>query len=75
MLRVSRTLAERALALTYMEANALEEVLREQRLGAVAATALLRKVLEEVNLAVFAFDENETLGLLNRAGEALLGKL
>ena len=63
-----------ALAITYLEANALEEVLREQRLGAVEATALLRKVLEEVDLAVFAFDEDETLRLLNRAGEALLGQ-
>ena len=63
-----------ALALTYIEANALEEVLREQRLGAVEATALLRKVLEEVDLAVFAFDDSETLRLLNRAGEALLGQ-
>ena len=62
------------LAVTYLEANALEEVLREQRLGAVEATALLRKVLEEVDLAVFAFDESETLRLLNRAGEALLGQ-
>ena len=62
------------LAVTYLEANALEEVLREQRLGAVEATALLRKVLEEVDLAVFAFDEDETLRLLNRAGEALLGQ-
>ncbi len=62
------------LAITYLEANALEEVLREQRLGAVEATALLRKVLEEVDLAVFAFDEEETLRLLNRAGEKLLGQ-
>jgi len=62
------------LAVAYLEANALEEVLREQRLGAVEATALLRKVLEEVDLAVFAFDEDETLRLLNRAGEALLGQ-
>ena len=62
------------LAITYLEANALEEVLREQRLGAVEATALLRKVLEEVDLAVFAFDEGETLRLLNRAGEKLLGQ-
>jgi two-component system nitrogen regulation sensor histidine kinase NtrY len=50
-----------SLAITYLEANALEEVLREQRLGVVEATALLRKVLEEVDLAVFAFDEEETL--------------
>jgi len=62
------------LAITYLEANALEEVLREQRLGAVEATALLRKVLEEVDLAVFAFDEDGTLRLLNRAAEKLLGQ-
>ncbi len=66
--------ARGALALTYSEANALEEVLREQRLGAVEATALLRKVLEEVDMAVFAFDEEDTLRILNRAGEALLGQ-
>ncbi|GMR14024.1 MAG: ATP-binding protein [Gemmatimonadota bacterium] len=62
------------LALTYLELNALEEVLREQRLGAVEATRLLRRVLEEVDLAVFAFDETETLRLLNGAGERLLGQ-
>ncbi|MCH7857534.1 MAG: PAS domain S-box protein [Gemmatimonadetes bacterium] len=73
-IRVRGAGASGPLAVTYLEANALEEVLREQRLGAVEATALLRKVLEEVDLAVFAFDEDETLRLLNRAGEALLGQ-
>lgn len=63
-----------SLALAYLEVNALEEVLREQRLGAVEATALLRKVLEEVDLAVFAFDEEEELKLVNAAGERLLGQ-
>jgi nitrogen fixation/metabolism regulation signal transduction histidine kinase len=63
-----------SLALAYLEVNALEEVLREQRLGAVEATALLRKVLEEVDLAVFAFDEDEELRILNGAGERLLGQ-
>ncbi len=62
------------LALAYQEANQLEAVLREQRLGAVEATALLRRVLEEIDVAVFAFDENEELRLLNRAGERLLGQ-
>lgn len=62
------------LAIAYLELNALEEILREQRLGAVEATALLRKVLEEIDLAVFAFDEDETLRILNRAGERLLGQ-
>jgi len=63
-----------SLALAYLEVNALEEVLREQRLGAVEATALLRKVLEEVDLAVFAFDEDEALRIVNGAGERLLGQ-
>jgi PAS domain S-box-containing protein len=63
-----------SLALAYLEVNALEEVLREQRLGAVEATALLRKVLEEIDLAVFAFDDEMELRLLNRAGERLLGQ-
>src|SRR5687768_434920 len=45
------------LSLVYQEVNALEDVLREQRLGAVEAGELLRKVLEEVDVAIFAFDD------------------
>ena len=61
-----------ALALAFREANQLESILREQRLGAVEASALLRRVLEEIDVAVFAFDGNGLLRLLNRAGERLL---
>jgi len=56
-----------------VEVNALAQTLREQRLGALEATALLRKVMEEIDVAVFAFDASLTLQLLNRAGERLLG--
>ncbi len=56
------------------EANALADALREQRLGAVEATALLRTVMEEIDVAVFAFDGDERLRLLNRAGERLLAQ-
>ena len=56
------------------EVNALSEMLREQRLGALEATALLRTVMEEINLAVFAFDEAQRLRLVNRAGERLLAQ-
>jgi PAS domain S-box-containing protein len=56
------------------EVNALVEVLRTQRLGALEATALLRKVMEEIDVAVFTFDELKRLVLLNRAGERLLGR-
>jgi PAS domain S-box-containing protein len=62
------------LSLVYQEVNALEDVLREQRLGAVEAGEMLRKVLEEVDLAIFAFDNAGALRLLNRAGERLLGQ-
>jgi signal transduction histidine kinase len=55
------------------EVNALAQTLREQRLGALEATALLRKVMEEIDVAVFAFDASSTLHLTNRAGERLLG--
>jgi PAS domain S-box-containing protein len=57
-----------------IEINALTETLREQRLGALEATALLRKVMEEIDVAIFAFDAEKTLKLTNRAGERLLGQ-
>ncbi|HYS78827.1 MAG TPA: ATP-binding protein [Candidatus Dormibacteraeota bacterium] len=55
-----------------IEVNALAETLRQQRLGALEATALLRKVMEEIDVAVFAFDGEARLRLVNRAGERLL---
>jgi two-component system, NtrC family, nitrogen regulation sensor histidine kinase NtrY len=61
-----------ALGLAMLEVNALGETLREQRLGALEATALLRKVMEEIEVAVFAFDQELKLRLVNRAGERLL---
>ncbi|MFZ0736238.1 MAG: ATP-binding protein [Candidatus Acidiferrales bacterium] len=54
------------------EVNALGETLRRQRLGALEATTLLRKVMEEIDVAVFAFDGPGSLRLVNRAGERLL---
>ncbi len=57
-----------------VEINALTETLREQRLGALEATALLRKVMEEIDVAIFAFDSEKRLKLTNRAGERLLGQ-
>src|SRR5437899_2510478 len=55
-------------------AKALGEVLRQQRLGALEANALLRTVMEEIDLAVFTFDNTGKLRLVNRAGERLLGR-
>jgi PAS domain S-box-containing protein len=63
-----------ALGLAFQEVNALGQTLREQRLGALDATALLRKVMEEIDTAIFAFDHENRLRLVNRAGERLLGR-
>ncbi len=64
-----------ALGEVMLEANLLAGTLREQRLGALEATALLRKVMEEIDVAVFTFDGANRLRLLNRAGERLLGRV
>ena len=61
-----------ALGLAFLEVNTLGETLRQQRLGALEATALLRTVMAEIDVAVFAFDEEQTLRLVNRGGERLL---
>jgi two-component system nitrogen regulation sensor histidine kinase NtrY len=65
---------EDALGEITVEVNALAETLRKQRLGAVEATALLGKVMEQIDVAVFAFDPEHRLRLANRAGERLLGQ-
>jgi two-component system nitrogen regulation sensor histidine kinase NtrY len=57
-----------------IEINALAETLHEQRLGAVEATALLRTVMEQIDVAVFAFDPQHRLRIVNRTGERLMGK-
>jgi len=56
------------------EVNALGATLQEQRLGALEAAQLLQKVMEEIDLAVFTFDAEKKLRLVNRAGERLLAQ-
>jgi nitrogen fixation/metabolism regulation signal transduction histidine kinase len=63
-----------ALGEVLLEVNALGETLREQRLGALEATALLRSVMGEINVAIFTFDNEQRLRLVNRAGEHLLNQ-
>ena len=63
-----------ALGLLLLELNSLGEDLRAQRLGALEATALLRRVMDEIDVAVFAFDGSRALRLANRAGAGLLGR-
>ena len=61
-----------ALGEVMREVNTLGSTLREQRLGAMEATTLLRTVMREIGVAIFAFDEHQRLRLVNRAGERLL---
>ncbi|HEY1107293.1 MAG TPA: ATP-binding protein [Opitutaceae bacterium] len=56
------------------EINTLSRTLQDQRLSALEATALLRTVMEEINIAIFAFDGDRKLRLANHAGQLLLDK-
>jgi nitrogen fixation/metabolism regulation signal transduction histidine kinase len=57
-----------------VEVNALGESLREQRLGAMEAVALVRTVMSELDVAVFTFDEEHRLRLVNRSAERLMAQ-
>ena len=65
---------EDALGLLLLELNSLGDDMRAQRLGALEATALLRRIMDEIDVAIFAFDGGQKLQLLNRSGAALLGR-
>lgn len=66
--------ADHPLGLALLEVNLLADTLRTQRLGALEATALLSTAMAEIDVAVFAVDEEERLRLVNAAGERLLAR-
>lgn len=66
--------ADDALGEVMVEVNALGETLRQQRWGALEAIALLRTVMEEIDVAIFTFDNRDKLKLVNRAAERLLAR-
>ena len=57
-----------------LELNALADLLSQHRTGAIEATALLQRVVGEVDIPIFAFDPANMLRLVNSAGEKLLQK-
>jgi nitrogen fixation/metabolism regulation signal transduction histidine kinase len=63
-----------SMGLALAEVNQLADILKEQRLGAVEANALLRRMMGEVEVGVFAFDAGHRLTLVNRWGERMLGE-
>jgi nitrogen fixation/metabolism regulation signal transduction histidine kinase len=54
------------------EVNELADLLSSQRSRAIEATALLRRVVKEIEAPLFAFDPGHVLVLVNPAGERLL---
>ncbi|MEO7916616.1 MAG: ATP-binding protein [Dokdonella sp.] len=72
-LRGSRAQRHDAVGEVVWEINALANTLRNQRLAVEEKSALLAKVIETLDIAVFAFDEDGSLKLANPAGERLLG--
>ncbi|HTM04984.1 MAG TPA: ATP-binding protein [Vicinamibacterales bacterium] len=56
------------------EVNLLADTMRTQRLDAQEATALLRAVMAEIDVAIFAFDGGQRLVLVNGFGERLLAQ-
>jgi two-component system, NtrC family, nitrogen regulation sensor histidine kinase NtrY len=71
-MRSRRSRERGAMGDVFREVNVLSSTLRAQRVQAREASALLRKVLAEIDIAVFAFDGGEHLMLVNRAGERLV---
>ncbi len=63
-----------AMSEVMVQVNAMSATLRAQRLGALEATTLLRKVMEEIEVSIFAFDADHRLRLLNKAAERLIGE-
>ncbi len=73
-IRARQAVENDALGDVMQQVNAMSTTLRAQRLGALEATTLLRKVMAEIDVALFAFDPEQKLKLVNRAGERVLGQ-
>ncbi len=63
-----------SMAMVMREVNDLGSTLQRQRTEAVESTVLLTHVMEEIGVAVFAFDPTHSLLLVNKAGERLFGR-
>src|SRR5258708_10871672 len=55
-----------------LEVNALADLLADQRIRAIEAAALLRRVVGEIAVPLFIFDPDQVLRLVNSASERLL---
>jgi len=63
-----------ALGQLVLETNALAQSLRERQDRDIEASALMKQVMTEIDIAIFIFDLSGNLRMVNRAGEQLLAK-
>ena len=71
-LRGTRGAEDDPLAELVQQVNQLAESLRVQRLASEEVFRLLEKVIGEINVAIFAFDGDEKVKLVNPAAEKLM---
>jgi len=70
--RARNAVAEDALGELSLEVNALADMLSAEKVRTIEATALLQRVVDEIDAPLFAFDPHMALRLVNPAGEHLL---
>lgn len=70
--RARNAVPEDALGELSLEVNALADMLSDQKVRAIEATALLQRVVDEIDAPLFAFDLSGALRLVNPAGEHLM---
>lgn len=70
--RARNATAEDALGELSLEVNALADMLSSDKVRTIEATALLQRVVDEIDAPLFAFDPATQLRLVNPAGEHLL---
>lgn len=70
--RARNAAADDALGELSLEVNALADMLSGEKVRTIEATALLQRVVDEIDAPLFAFDPASKLRLVNPAGEHVL---
>lgn len=73
-IRARQSATDDALGEVMDEINQLGDMMRHRRFDEVDAEALLQKVIAGIDVALFTFDGNRKLRLVNRAGERMLAQ-
>lgn len=70
--RARNAASDDALGELSLEVNTLADMLSDEKIRTIEATALLQRVVDEIDAPLFAFDPASALRLVNPAGEHLL---